>query len=1412
MHTAGSHENSSIPEGCTPLSRRRASSVSAGPTRRTPDDGGAAGRWASAAPINGGLDDESALAAAIAASTAAPAETSPQGPRRRRQQQPRRRGGREVANQEQQQQQQQRRVGRSLYEAAAAVPSSQEDWHTAQRAAGSLAEALPSLLFLALVAWAEVPLLCFSMNSPAIFVFMRTWNVPWAVACAALCLKFGCWRVREWVSHSQPPHEVKSNDAGLVLESDEQDEKSLNVVPEQLQHLAYFNQVDGAASSPWALSETTAARLAAAQRWLQWLGDAFRWSGSDASSGDVGAAASVGGSRRVTPDPAAAPPPGLRRSAAGVEGVGGSSHLLRHLLLAEGRSPAQVRREFWEEHHPPGSFLHDHWVASLLAAIVLSISLASVMYSLAHSRFLVARLLRRLAAALWRPIWAARHHLRACVLAGLALLVLEEATAVWQTERHFGWAYLLGYGAAVLSIAMLDAVSDAMGRPSTFTPERVRILLASVFAIGLPILFARLEGRGWRLLSPLCVGVGVDGLGQAFLVPALRDVAFWPVKQLRFLLELLEGWLVGAFEAIWPRLCALDRRPVVMLLGVAAAAASGAPHWQRCQSIAVMPTSGGEDAAHLISAGCLAWTVYAVLLFLCSLRAIEMLARPSLPALRSCYSSSMTAVVWCGLRTGRRTVDAVHWLYTWMSDVLSWIYDTGRPFALALRRLFRSGYALLCRLASVGWRHAAELWQALRWLATQLWQVLCRCGTWLQECAIDTGLHLYHLLYFPCRWLRRRSIDLVQTVAHGVRALWLRLTWVSRHAWHQLMRLGSWVSAAYSASWAIAQRVGARLVSAASAIGRRVLSAAISWWRGWLQPLGAAVWRGLVHALRCIGGRLADVTLAVLRPLWRWLRRALHFFLHRILSRFARAWWRLLPAALAVQTWIRFGLALFRASPPPAASAALGLMLASWAVLVISIVLIQDVYARTFNWSDVTNRQFVATAPSSAHYGAGSRMDRLLVHVDLGAVAAGRWCCRNLGHVLSTVLQHLVRWGGIVLRRGLALLWKLVRWLWQRVGLPLLRTVRAAVLVIWNSPLLCSAATLAAVSATAAPLNRQTRKPTQLTKHALRRPLRTDVAALGAPQRTLALDTAGVAALPEPGVGSRDGRGPCVSRPELGAPGAWCGLEVAAGWQRRRVRRLREHACAAGGRGGGRRGRVAAARMGRVAGDRRSHQVTARNPHQDPLVAVPRAVADGDGRRRPAADLGAAGCAGLGWPGCPRAALRARAACTRHSAPRTGTQPSRRRPRRSGGGESFLRVHWVAVPKALRARRFNRGRRRSRRSTTCGAPLGLRVLWCSLSRRNARSAWSRCRSRPRASLGGAAAGGSCRRRAASRWQLAPAWSMMACGSSLATTASTPSASESGCSVRRAAPCADKQRTAWTAFWKLSSEVTRFSSR
>jgi hypothetical protein len=68
-----------------------------------------------------------------------------------------------------------------------------------------------------------------------------------------------------------------------------------------------------------------------------------------------------------------------------------------------------------------------------------------------------------------------------------------------------------------------------------------------------------------------------------------------------------------------------------------------------------------------------------------------------------------------------------------------------------------------------------------------------------------------------------------------------------------------------------------------------------------------------------------------------------------------------------------------------------------------------------------------------------------------------------------------------------------------------------------------------------------------------------------------------------------------------------------------------------------------------------------------------------------------------------------------------------------GGGESFLRVHWVAVPKALRARRVNRRRtRRRRRGGRRRVPLPLPLRRLAL----------------RPELGGGAAlrgGGPCRR-------------------------------------------------------------------
>jgi hypothetical protein len=52
-----------------------------------------------------------------------------------------------------------------------------------------------------------------------------------------------------------------------------------------------------------------------------------------------------------------------------------------------------------------------------------------------------------------------------------------------------------------------------------------------------------------------------------------------------------------------------------------------------------------------------------------------------------------------------------------------------------------------------------------------------------------------------------------------------------------------------------------------------------------------------------------------------------------------------------------------------------------------------------------------------------------------------------------------------------------------------------------------------------------------------------------------------------------------------------------------------------------------------------------------------------------------------------------------------GVLQGARRSRGGGGGESFLRVHWVAVPKAMRARRVNRRRcRAGARGAAAAAP------------------------------------------------------------------------------------------------------------
>ena len=78
--------------------------------------------------------------------------------------------------------------------------------------------------------------------------------------------------------------------------------------------------------------------------------------------------------------------------------------------------PSTLWSSFWQ-HHPEGSFLFDHWIASGMAAMVVAISLTSMLYTLSQSKHGLARQLQRLGAMLWRV----RHHARVIVCGYFAL-------------------------------------------------------------------------------------------------------------------------------------------------------------------------------------------------------------------------------------------------------------------------------------------------------------------------------------------------------------------------------------------------------------------------------------------------------------------------------------------------------------------------------------------------------------------------------------------------------------------------------------------------------------------------------------------------------------------------------------------------------------------------------------------------------------------------------------------------------------------------------------------------------------------------------------------------------------------------------------------------------------------------------
>ena len=221
-----------------------------------------------------------------------------------------------------------------------------------------------------------------------------------------------------------------------------------------------------------------------------------------------------------------------------------------------------------------------------------------------------------------------------------------------------------------------------------------------------------------------------------------------------------------------------------------------------------------------------------------------------------------------------------------------------------------------------------------------------------------------------------------------------------------------------------------------------------------VRRLIGTIWRNVaefVVELRNVAARMGLTA-------WRLFKHLLAV-LSRMLQQFTRAYWRVLPTGLAVHSCIRFGLAILR-SPTPAASAALGFALASFAVGIIAVILIRDLLKRTFFWSSASNRQYIATDRTSVYYDQQSSVDGMLLYVDLGAVAATRWLISNAGSVLRLLLEHGVarlahalRW---VIRKG----WQVAQLIYEWVGLPVVKTVKAVVVVIWDSPVLSSATAL----------------------------------------------------------------------------------------------------------------------------------------------------------------------------------------------------------------------------------------------------------------------------------------------------------------------------------------------------------------
>jgi hypothetical protein len=188
------------------------------------------------------------------------------------------------------------------------------------------------------------------------------------------------------------------------------------------------------------------------------------------------------------------------------------------------------------------------------------------------------------------------------------------------------------------------------------------------------------------------------------------------------------------------------------------------------------------------------------------------------------------------------------------------------------------------------------------------------------------------------------------------------------------------------------------------------------------------------------------------------------YIINGFLVHFTRAWWRLIPALLSVKTCYLF-LSIpissyfsyfFSLEERPVLSAMIGYALAGWSVGILSVVLMKDAYHRSFRWSNVTNRQFIATSSTSVYYNVNSPIDRMLQHVDMGSIWFMKMSLRKLVQSVIYVYQNFIHW----FQRIGRVIFNILKHVWNYLVSPILRKIKQFVLMIWRSPLLCSSTTM----------------------------------------------------------------------------------------------------------------------------------------------------------------------------------------------------------------------------------------------------------------------------------------------------------------------------------------------------------------